>query len=306
MDAPRKESLVATGPAATPSPVASPTAPSAVVALERIYTPIATLFCGSGANRRSRATTVSVPTTAGSSCFSRRGSHPKPIAVIELVVTGLAGVVFGLALAAPPGPMNAIIAEESVVRGWPAGFRAGLGAMLADAVFFALTLAGFVAVIDRVSVVRPALYLAGGVLMLYFAVGAVREARTASSFTDADRGVSRGFRKTFVLSLTNPYQIGFWLTVGVGLLEPGTLDVLAYVPAVGELLEGALVVRTGSPALLLGFFGGIGCWIVGYPAALVGAGRRVDTFAPLVAAGSAVVLAGFGLAFLGLGTVQFV
>ncbi len=276
-DPPRKGPLVPTVPA-TGSTVASPTVP-----LERI-----------------------AADAAGSSRFCCRSTQPKPIPVIALVGTVLAGAVFGLALAAPPGPMNAIIAEESVVRGWPAGFRAGLGAMLADAVFFALTLAGVVAAIDRVSVLRPALYLAGGVLMLYFAVGAVREARTAGSFTDADRGVSRGFRKTFVLSLTNPYQIGFWLTVGVGLLEPGTLDVLAYAPAVGELLEGVLVVRTGSPALLLGFFGGIGCWIVGYPAALVGAGRRVDAFAPLVAAVSAAVLAGFGVVFLGLGAVRFV
>jgi len=57
-------------------------------------------------------------------------------------ISFLAGMVFGLALAAPPGPMNAIIAEESVVRGWSAGFKAGLGAMLADVVFFLLALAG--------------------------------------------------------------------------------------------------------------------------------------------------------------------
>ncbi len=226
--------------------------------------------------------------------------------VTSVVVTVLAGVCFGLALAAPPGPMNAIIAEESVVRGWTAGFRAGLGAMVADVLFFVLTLAGIVAVIDRLSGVRPALYLAGGCLMLYFAIGAISEARTATSFTDAGRAAASGFRKTFVLSLTNPYQIGFWLTVGVGLLEPGTLDVLAHAPAVGQALEGALVVQTGSPALLVGFFGGVACWIVAYPAALVAAGRRVDAFAPAVAALSAVVLVGFGLVFLAMGAVQLV
>jgi threonine/homoserine/homoserine lactone efflux protein len=215
-------------------------------------------------------------------------------------------MIFGLALAAPPGPMNAIIAEESVVRGWPAGFRAGLGAMLADAIFFVLTLAGIVAVLDRVPAVRPALYLAGGCLMLYFAVGAILEARAAASFTEAGRAAATGFRKTFVLSLTNPYQIGFWLTVGVGLLEPGTLDVLASVPAVGQSLAGTLVVQTGSPALLLGFFGGIALWIVVYPAALVAAGRRVDAFAPAIAALSAVVLVGFGVLFLVLGTLRIV
>ncbi|SEV99476.1 LysE family translocator [Natrinema salifodinae] len=224
----------------------------------------------------------------------------------SLVVTGFAGVLFGLALAAPPGPMNAIIAEESVVRGWAAGFRAGLGAMLADVLFFVLALAGVVAVIDRYPAVRPALYLAGGCLMLYFAIGAVEEARAATSFTDGGRAATTGFRKTFVLSLTNPYQIGFWLTVGVGLLERGTLDVLAYAPAVGQLLEGVLVVQTGSPALLLGFFGGIVVWVVAYPAALAAAGRRVDAFAPAVAALSAVVLVGFGLLFLAMGTLRVV
>lgn len=207
--------------------------------------------------------------------------------------------------------MNAIIAEESVVRGWAAGFWAGLGAMLADALFFVLTLAGVVAVIDRYPFVRPALYLAGGLLMLYFAVGAIEEARAAASFTaEGDRDVAaaaakvRGFRKTFVLSLTNPYQIGFWLTVGVGLLETGTLDVFSHVPAVGEQLAGTLLVQTGSPALLVGFFGGIAIWIVTYPAALSSAGKRVDALAPAVAAGSAAVLVGFGLLFLGVGAMS--
>ncbi|RQG99723.1 LysE family translocator [Natrarchaeobius oligotrophus] len=223
---------------------------------------------------------------------------------MALVTTTLAGVVFGLALAAPPGPMNAIIAEESVVRGWTAGFRAGLGAMVADVLFFALALAGVVAVIDRYPVVRPILYLAGGLLMLYFAVGALSEASDAASFTDGHRQESTGFRKTFALSLTNPYQIGFWLTVGVGLLESGTLDVLASLPAVGETLSGVLIVQTGSATLLVGFFAGIALWIVTFPAALVSAGRRVDAFAPAAAALSAVVLFGFGLFFLAMGTAR--
>ncbi|WP_195892461.1 LysE family translocator [Halopiger goleimassiliensis] len=222
------------------------------------------------------------------------------------IVTLLAGVVFGLALAAPPGPMNAIIAEESVVRGWGAGFRAGLGAMSADVLFFGLTLAGVVAVVDRYPTITPMLYLVGGLLMLYFARGAVADARSADAFTAGNHGTSTGFRKTFVLSLTNPYQIGFWLTVGVGLLESGRLDVLSYVPLAGDALEEVLVVQTGSPSLLLGFFAGIAVWIVVYPAALAAAGRRVDAVAPIIAAGSALVLAGFGAVFLAMGATGLV
>lgn len=218
-----------------------------------------------------------------------------------------AGVVFGVALAAPPGPMNAIIAEESVVRGWVAGFKAGLGAMMADAIFFVLAALGVVAFVEQFPTVRAVMVGTGGVLMLYFAYGAARDVQSSFQPGSGDGGEvetaveesgSTGFRKAFVLALTNPYQILFWLTIGVGLLKPGTLDVLAETPYVGGELAGTLVVETGSPALVAGFFGGIFLWVTGFPAALVGAKQRVNAFAPVVAGVSAVVLAGFGVLFL--------
>ena len=247
------------------------------------------------------------------------------------LVTFAAGVVFGIALAAPPGPMNAIIAEESVLRGWFSGFKAGLGAMSADAIFFVLAALGVVAFVERFPLIRAAMVGVGGVLMLYFAYDAATDVQSSfrgavdtdadtteateggadtdvgtAEDTDTDAGAGAvtdvaagtGFRKAFVLALTNPYQILFWLTIGVGLLRSGTLDVLAETPYVGASLAGVLVVETGTPTLVAGFFGGIVVWITGFPAALVGAERRIDAFAPVVAALSAVVLAGFGVLFL--------
>ena len=212
---------------------------------------------------------------------------------MTLATTFLAGALFGLALAAPPGPMNAIIAEESVLRGWAAGFKTGLGAMSADALFFLLALAGAVTFIRQYPAVQDAMFLAGGALMLYFAIGAVKE--TSEQFRSGSGAESRGFSKAFVLSLTNPYQILFWLTAGVGLLTPGTVDVLSYASA---SLAGVAVIETGSPALVVGLFGGIAGWIVGFPAALSAAESKTEALAPAVAYGSAVVLAGFGLYFI--------
>ena len=207
-----------------------------------------------------------------------------------------AGAVFGLALAAPPGPMNAIIAEESVLRGWLAGFRAGLGAMSADATFLVLAFFGVVAFVESLALLRAAMVGVGGLLMLYFAYGAVTDAEATFRGGGDPEGDSKGFRKAFVLALTNPFQILFWLTVGVGLLEPGTVDVLA--EGIGESFRGILVVRTGSPALVVGLFAGIGLWITGFPTALVAAERRVAKLAPIVAYLSAAVLVGFGLFFV--------
>ncbi len=219
--------------------------------------------------------------------------------VADSGVTFAAGVVFGLALAAPPGPMNAVIAEESVLRGWVAGLRAGLGAMTADVVFFLLALAGLVTVVEQAPVVQAVMVTVGGALMLYFAFDAARSARTSLARDESeDRTESTGFRKALVLGLSNPYQVLFWLTVGVGLLTPGRIDVLEPLPVGGDRASGLLVVETGSAVLVAGLFAGIVCWILLFPAALVATRRRVDVAGPLVAGLSAVVLALFGGWFL--------
>lgn len=217
--------------------------------------------------------------------------------MLHALVTAVLGVVFGLALAAPPGPMNAVIAEESVVHGWVAGVRAGLGAMSADALFFVLAAFGLVTFVEQFPTVRAVMVGVGGLLMLYFAYGAAQEVEGTFRETDVSTE-SAGFRKAFVLALANPYQILFWLTIGVGLLETGSLDVLGQMPYLGEQLSGVLVVEKGSPALVAGFFGGILVWVTGFPAALVTAQRRVESLAPVVTAASALVLCGFGLMFL--------
>ena len=215
----------------------------------------------------------------------------------ETLVTFGAGIAFGLALAAPPGPMNAIIAQESVVRGRLAGFRAGLGAMAADFVFFLLAVAGMVTVVANRPTLRAVMVTVGGVLMVYFAVGAIQSADQTLTGGELD-ATARSFSKTFVLALTNPYQILFWLTVGIGLLEPGRIDVLGYTPYVGDALTGVLIVETGSPVLLAGLFAGIVLWITAFPTVLVAGRERVDTLAPAVAVLSAIVLAAFGVLFL--------
>lgn len=230
-------------------------------------------------------------------------------------ITLIAGIIFGIALAAPPGPMNAIIAEESVLRGWSAGFYAGLGAMFADVIFFLLAVIGVVSFVRDFPLLRSVMSGIGGVLMIYFAMGAVSELRydfrmdpeqspaAADDIdTHANCGASQnshtGFLKAFILALSNPYQILFWLTIGVGLLQSGQFDILAQTPYVGNQLAGILIVETGSPALLVGLFGGITVWITGFPAALARARRQSTLLGPTITVLSAIVLVGFGILFL--------
>lgn len=193
----------------------------------------------------------------------------------------VAGALLGLSLAVPPGPMNAIIAETTVSAGWRAGVVAGVGAMAADACFLALAAVGVAAAVRRLPALRSGLLAVGGALMLYFAYRAARQTATDNGGETA----ATGFTAAFTVAITNPYQVTWWLTAGVALLDPGTVKLL------GHRLP------TGGPAAVLGFFGGIGLWITLFPAtlSLFGRYRNIDR---AVGYTSALLLGGFGVAFL--------
>lgn len=193
--------------------------------------------------------------------------------------------------------MNAIIAEESVSRGWHAGVFAGVGAMLADVLFFIIAFLGAAAIIDTLGSLEQILYLIGGALMIVFAIDAGRSALAATRYAEIDpHRTATGFKKAFLLGATNPFQLAFWLTVGVTLVKPGTIDIGEHTQ-----LLGSLVIETGNIALLGGFFGAILIWITVYPALLVGLGKKVEAAAPIIAGISAIILGGFGLTFLWIG-----
>lgn len=176
--------------------------------------------------------------------------------------------------------MNALIAEESAARGWKAGFRAGLGALVADAVFCALAFTG-AAALARSSSVRAAMALAGGFFMIYFAYVAVRTVR--SPVVEKE---SRDFLKALAIGLTNPYQIGWWLTAGVTLVSPSPIQVAGMTFVAGGL------------AVIVGFFSGIVVWITAFPSLIVRAGMRLKGFEKAVGYASAAVLVFFGVFFM--------
>lgn len=81
----------------------------------------------------------------------------------------VAGILIGLSLAVPPGPVNAIIAAESVKKSYLNGMKVGLGAMTADATFLVITLVG-VTVLFTGDAVKIIVSLAGGLILAYMAV----------------------------------------------------------------------------------------------------------------------------------------
>jgi threonine/homoserine/homoserine lactone efflux protein len=181
------------------------------------------------------------------------------------------GVVLGVSIAAPPGPVNAAAAYQ-VTRSWLAGWLTLLGATTADGIFFVLTYFGITTLIAS-GEAREILFVAGGAFMLYLAYSTLRSARDAPR-TTAPRGGRFPYVLGLTIGLTNPFQLAWWIAVGIGMISSFGLSIV------------------------VGFFAGILFWTLFF-ATLIHAGiSKYREVYPILVYVSGAILAGFAVWFL--------
>ena len=115
----------------------------------------------------------------------------------------------GFSLAAPPGPMNAIIATESLISERK-GILVGAGAMTADFIFMVISFMIY-------QVIKPVItyfYIFASLAMFLLAYSMFRR----SPSEKAPKKFGFDYIKGLMLGLTNPFQIGWWVTAGLSCL----------------------------------------------------------------------------------------
>ncbi len=202
--------------------------------------------------------------------------------ILESLASLGAGVVIGWSLAAPPGPVNAVIASNAVQRSWRAGFLVGAGATTADAIFLTLSVVAHQALLG-VHSVFPIIALVGACVLAYFAWTAARAwSRTPAVAGEVPRATVSSYAKGLGINLTSPYPILWWLTVGIVLID--------------QL----------GPLVLVGFFVGLLSWISAFPYILRAAQQRFARTYHAVLAFSIGCLLAFAawLAWTGITSLQ--
>ena len=151
------------------------------------------------------------------------------------------GILLGLAVAAPVGPMSLLCMQQTLARGFLAGFVAGLGVATADAVYGTVAALGLVAVTDVLVGQQTWLRLLGGVAMIYLGVGAARaRPATAKEAGVGGMGVARSYAATFGLTLMNPSTILSFVALFAGLgLGAGETEAAAPLALVAGVFAGS-------------------------------------------------------------------
>ena len=195
------------------------------------------------------------------------------------------GLLLGLAIAAPLGPIGALCINRTLERGFWAGVAGGLGTALADAAYALLAAAGFAIFASLLTLVSVPAGIAGGLFMIWLGLHGLKPKPVAvAAKIGPARDLLQTTGATFLLTLANPATILSFAAIfaGLGLAETGD-------PASATLVVAGV------------FAGSLGWWF--FLSGLVSMlhHRLPPSFAIWVSRASGLVLIGFGIAAIGLG-----
>lgn len=173
------------------------------------------------------------------------------------------GVVLGIIIAAPVGPIGLLCIRRSLERGLATGLATGAGAAIADAAFSAVAAFGITAILDMITGNMQLLQVVGGTFLLGVAVHSLMRDPKPLAAEPVAGNLPAAVATGFFLTATNPVTIlgmsaiviGFGHTKGP--VEDGTLVAGIFV---GSLLWWAILCG-GVTALRRFVTGGTVHWI---------------------------------------------
>jgi threonine/homoserine/homoserine lactone efflux protein len=122
-------------------------------------------------------------------------------------------IFLGLTLAAPIGPVNAARLDKGIKNGFWHAWVVGVGSMIADGIFMLLVFLGIVKFIE-IPIVQIFLWLFGGFILLYSGVEGILKANIiVLNNTRNKESLFKSFITGFVMSITSPMSILFWLGI---------------------------------------------------------------------------------------------
>ncbi|MGD8378224.1 MAG: LysE family transporter [Gammaproteobacteria bacterium] len=187
----------------------------------------------------------------------------------------LAGALLGLSLAAPPGPIIAIMANASMQGRIRESLSMAFGAIAGDATWLGLAALGTIAFFRHHPRVIGVLGLAGAALLVWMAFNTWRAARSGFH----EQHTPGSLRLGYVTAVTSPYNFAWWLA------------------------NGALLFTAWGWPGIAGMFISLVIYSVLISYAFRWLGQRVESAVVGIAYLSVFMLAGFGLYF-GYGAVR--
>jgi threonine/homoserine/homoserine lactone efflux protein len=172
-----------------------------------------------------------------------------------------------LAVTVSPGPNFAVVSRLAVSGSRQAGYGAALGIGLASIIYATLSMAGLAVLLREIGWLARAVQICGGCYLIYLGVAAWigAGAMSKSSGPVAARGGWYGLRTGFVVDLSNPKSIAFFIGLYAVAVPPETalwakVTIIAGCFIVEVLWYGLVAAMLSTPAALA-IYKRLGKWI---------------------------------------------
>lgn len=154
----------------------------------------------------------------------------------------LKGLVIGISIAAPVGPIGVLCVQRTLAAGKLHGFVSGLGAATADALYGMIAGFGLTFVTNFMTGQRMWFRLIGGTFLLYLGIRAFLSIPSDQASPAKTPGRVSSYISTFFLTLTNPMTILSFAAIfsGFGLVSSGANYMAAGILVLGVFLGSAL------------------------------------------------------------------
>ena len=136
----------------------------------------------------------------------------------------LRGVVLGLSIAAPVGPIGVLCIRRTLSDGRLAGFVLGLGAATADMLYGAVAAFGLSVITSLLISERLWIHLIGAGFLCWLGVKTILARPAAAPAVELTRtNLVGSYTTTLLLTLTNPTTILSFIAIfaGIGVVGPG-------------------------------------------------------------------------------------
>jgi threonine/homoserine/homoserine lactone efflux protein len=136
------------------------------------------------------------------------------------------GIVIGVLIAVPVGPVAVLCIQRTLLEGRRYGLLSGLGAALADTLYGAIAALGVGAIAQGLLTHEYWFRLFGGMLLIFVGIRAFKaKVKPPSNEQIMVRGV-RSLTSAFLITLTNPMTVIAFMTIfaAAGVITVGTPD----------------------------------------------------------------------------------
>ena len=165
----------------------------------------------------------------------------------------LKGILVGIIIAIPVGPVGVLCIRRTILHGRVAGFVSGMGAASADAMFGIIAGFGLTVISDWLLDYQNWLRVIGAAFLLFIGISAFFHDPLAGTQSQRDpESLFADFASTFVLTITNPITILAFLAIFAGIGFTGDQATL------GTAAILVLGVWLGSLLWWMGLAGGAG------------------------------------------------